>query len=58
MRVTLMKQIATVMLMISVLGGCVAGNPVTHADDPAASTPSQGPVLCRDGTAPPCVPRD
>jgi hypothetical protein len=39
------------------LAGCVAGSSISHDDDPAAIKRDQGPTLCRDGTAPPCVPR-
>lgn len=51
----------TCLMLLGVLtgtvGGCVAGSTVSHEDDPAAVKRSQGPALCRDGTAPPCTPR-
>lgn len=57
-----MKSIVKTLLAAALttlwLGGCVAGSSVSHADDPAATSPVQGPELCRDGTAPPCVRRD
>ena len=35
--------------------GCVtAGSNEPHADGPGATTPTEGPTLCHDGTPPPC----
>jgi hypothetical protein len=42
---------------VCLMSGCVSGSEISHADDPAAVNPDQGPDLCRDGTAPPCTPR-
>jgi len=47
----------SVLSLPSLLSGCVAGDAVSHEDDPAAVKRDQGPDLCRDGTAPPCTPR-
>jgi len=54
-----MKQAIRMIVVAAVLlSGCVAGNNVSHDDDPGSARRDTGPVLCRDGTAPPCVPRD
>jgi hypothetical protein len=45
-------------LVALAMTGCVAGSTVSHEDDPAAVKRDAGPDLCRDGTAPPCTPRD
>jgi hypothetical protein len=52
------KKIACLLLVINALAGCVAGSTVSHDDDPAAVKRDEGPDLCRDGTVPPCTPRD
>jgi PBP1b-binding outer membrane lipoprotein LpoB len=51
------KLIGSLVLVAVMISGCVAGDAVSHADDPAAEKRDQGPALCQDGTAPPCVPR-
>lgn len=52
-----MKLVISLLAAMWLLGGCVAGSEVSHDDDPAATKRDEGPDLCRDGTAPPCVPR-
>lgn len=53
-----MKQAVWITLLAALVSGCVAGGNVSHDDDPGAAKRDAGPVMCRDGTAPPCVPRD
>jgi hypothetical protein len=53
-----MKAVVGLILAACLLGGCVAGSNVPHDDSPAATKRDEGPVLCRDGTAPPCNDRD
>jgi hypothetical protein len=50
-----LKTVAALMLAAWLTTGCVmAGSNQPHADGPGATTPTEGPTLCRDGTAPPC----
>lgn len=54
-----MKSVTTlVFAAMALLGGCVSGSTVPHADSPAVVNHDEGPVLCRDGTTPPCNDRD
>lgn len=53
-----MVRLASVLLAASVLAGCVAGSAIPHEDSPAGANRDEGPVLCRDGTPPPCNDRD
>ncbi len=53
-----MKLATSIILLACLMSGCVSGSTVSHADDPAAAKRDQGPVLCRDGTPPPCTTRD
>ena len=42
------------LLMVAALScGCVSGGNVSHTDSPAATKPD-APMLCRDGSTPPC----
>jgi hypothetical protein len=52
-----MKMI-TCLLVGCLLAGCVAGSRVAHDDSPGMTRQDGGPVLCRDGTTPPCNDRD
>jgi hypothetical protein len=52
-----MKLVIGCLIVTYVISGCVAGDAVSHEDDPAAVKRDQGPALCRDGTVPPCTPR-
>jgi hypothetical protein len=51
-------MLAGVFVAAWLLSGCVAGSTIPHADSPAAVKRDEGPALCRDGTVPPCNPRD
>jgi hypothetical protein len=54
-----MKILISFLVASCLLSGCMTtGSTVPH-DDSAAATPREaGPTLCRDGTVPPCNPRD
>jgi hypothetical protein len=52
-----MKILIGLLLSTYLVAGCVAGDTVSHEDDPGAVKRDQGPDLCHDGTAPPCTPR-
>ena len=49
-----LKGIALMLAVGWSTAGCVSGSNEPHADGPGATTPTAGPTLCRDGTAPPC----
>ncbi len=50
-----MGKLAVILAAVWTISGCVtAGSAEPHADGPGATTPTEGPTLCRDGTAPPC----
>ena len=53
-----MKRLTSLLVTTFLVGGCVAGSTIPHADSPAAELRSEGPALCRDGTTPPCNDRD
>ncbi len=48
-----MRVVIGLILAGYLASGC-AGGGITHEDSPAATKRSEGPALCRDGTAPPC----
>jgi hypothetical protein len=52
------KTVISLLIAACLMSGCVAGSAVSHEDSPAAVKRDEGPVLCRDGTTPPCVTRD
>jgi hypothetical protein len=52
------KSVISLLVAAVLVSGCVAGSNVTHEDSPAAVKRDEGPALCRDGTVPPCTPRD
>jgi hypothetical protein len=49
-----MKIVITLIIAASLASGCASGSRISHEDSPAAVERDQGPVLCRDGTTPPC----
>jgi hypothetical protein len=50
-----MKYLTMAMVVALMVGGCATfGSNEPHADGPGATTPTAGPTLCHDGTAPPC----
>jgi hypothetical protein len=53
-----MKIVLSLLLAACLASGCFSGSAVTHEDSPAAVKRSEGPALCRDGSVPPCTPRD
>ena len=53
-----MKIVITLLIAACLASGCAAGSNISHEDSPAAVKRDQGPVLCRDGTIPPCNDRD
>lgn len=54
-----MKILASFLIAAYVLAGCAAsaGN-VSHADSEGSAKRDSGPMLCRDGSTPPCNDRD
>jgi len=53
-----MKLLTSVFVVACLMSGCVAGSTIPHDDSPASANRDAGPVLCRDGTTPPCNDRD
>jgi hypothetical protein len=53
-----MKVIVSFVIAACLISGCVAGSNISHEDSPAAVKRDAGPALCRDGSIPPCNPRD
>ncbi|HEY3659508.1 MAG TPA: hypothetical protein VGL34_31410 [Steroidobacteraceae bacterium] len=53
-----MKVVVGFFAAAYLLSGCVTGSTIPHDDSPAAVQRDGGPTLCRDGTVPPCTPRD
>jgi hypothetical protein len=54
-----MKSAIGLFVAACILSGCVsAGGNIPHDDSIAATERDQGPVLCRDGSPPPCNNRD
>jgi hypothetical protein len=53
-----MKAIVGLLIAGWLITGCVAGSSIPHEDSPAATNHDEGPVLCRDGSTPPCNDRD
>ena len=49
-----LMRIAISLLIVACLAGCVAGSNVSHEDSPGAVKRDAGPVLCKDGSTPPC----
>ncbi len=55
---TTVKLLTSVLVAACLMAGCVAGSTVPHDDSPGSVKRDEGPVLCRDGTTPPCNDRD
>jgi hypothetical protein len=53
-----MKTILSLFIVTLLACGCVAGSTISHEDSPAATKRDAGPMLCRDGSTPPCNDRD
>jgi hypothetical protein len=54
-----MKTAFGLLVIACLMSGCLtAGSTVPHEDSTAVVSRDAGPTLCRDGTAPPCTPRD
>jgi hypothetical protein len=53
-----MKTIASFIVVACLMSACVSGSTISHEDSPAATKPDAGPMLCRDGSTPPCNDRD
>lgn len=50
-----MKILAGFLVAVYLVAGCAAsGGNVPHADSEGAAKRDTGPVLCRDGSTPPC----
>jgi hypothetical protein len=58
MKTMTMKTIASFIVVACLMSGCVAGSAISHEDSPAAAKRDAGPMLCRDGSTPPCNDRD
>jgi hypothetical protein len=52
------KTLTSLLLCLCVLSGCVAGSTISHDDSAASVNHDSGPLLCKDGSTPPCNPRD
>jgi hypothetical protein len=52
-----MKTIVSFLIAGWLISGCAATN-ISHEDSPAGANRDEGPVLCRDGSTPPCNDRD
>jgi PBP1b-binding outer membrane lipoprotein LpoB len=53
-----MKRLVSVLLAAYLLAGCVAASRAPGDDSPAAGNQDRTPMLCRNGTPPPCNDRD
>jgi len=54
-----MKFLSSFLVFACLMSGCVTnGSNLPHEDSPAAASPDAGPLLCQDGSTPPCTPRD
>jgi hypothetical protein len=53
-----MKLVISVLVAAYLATGCVSGGNIPHEDSPGVTKRDAGPVLCRDGTTPPCNDRD
>jgi hypothetical protein len=51
------KLIAGFLMGLVMLSGCASGN-IPHADGEGAAKRDAGPMLCHDGSTPPCNDRD
>jgi PBP1b-binding outer membrane lipoprotein LpoB len=49
-----MKTIASLLLTACLLAGCVTGGNISHEESQSPDKQDGGPVLCRDGSTPPC----
>jgi len=50
----LMKTLASLLAAACLLASCVSGSNVSHEESTSPDKQDGGPVLCRDGTTPPC----
>lgn len=54
-----MKTVTAFMVAAWMVSGCLTmGSAVPHEDGATSVSRDAGPMLCRDGTAPPCNSRD
>ena len=54
-----MKTSLSIVLLACLMCGCEGmQGAIAHDDSMAAVPRDQGPTLCRDGSVPPCTPRD
>jgi hypothetical protein len=53
-----MKSTVSLLLATWLVAACVAGGNISHEESPSPDKQDAGPVLCRDGTTPPCNTRD
>jgi hypothetical protein len=51
------KLMAGFLMALVMLSGCATGN-IPHADSEGATKRDAGPMLCHDGSTPPCNDRD
>jgi hypothetical protein len=52
------RVLGGLLMIASLVSGCVAGSTIAHDDSPGSTQRESGPVLCRDGSTPPCNDRD
>ena len=48
-----MKIVIGLLIAACLAAGCVSGGNITHVDSPGATKPD-APMLCKDGSTPPC----
>jgi hypothetical protein len=53
-----MKVIISLFVAACLTSGCIGPGSIRHADSPGVVKRDQGPVLCHDGSTPPCNDRD
>jgi hypothetical protein len=49
-----MKAIVGFLIAAWLISGCAGAGNISHEDSPAGANRDEGPVLCRDGSTPPC----
>jgi hypothetical protein len=53
-----MRTFASLFIAAFLIYGCASGGNIPHDDSPGATKRDSGPVLCKDGSTPPCNDRD
>ncbi|MHB8478052.1 MAG: hypothetical protein ACYDBZ_17390 [Steroidobacteraceae bacterium] len=53
-----MKSVLSLIIAVYLATGCVSGGNISHEDSLGVTKRDAGPVLCHDGSVPPCNDRD